>query len=138
MVFVLQNPKVKQQRFEKSKNEFPWYRGVVNSIRRCTDLKSKNDFFRFLGFFQIFQIFFLIFSDFLRFLGFFGDFLTIFGIFLRFSWFFVIFWIFFKFFKTYSCEKRGKYRILLLNIHFKNSNIGSKIILIIKKTIVKR
>ena len=57
-------------------------RGVVNSIRRCTDLKSKNDFFRFFTIFGIFE-----------------DFLTIFGIILRFSWFFVIFWIFFKFFK---------------------------------------
>jgi hypothetical protein len=36
-------------------------RGVVNSIRRCTDLKSKNDFFRF----------FQIFSDFFRFFRFF-------------------------------------------------------------------
>ena len=99
-----------------------------------------SDFSDFFRFFQIFW-FFQIFYDFLDFLGiflrFFG-FFTIFVIFSDFSWFFMIYWIFFKFFKTYSCEKRGKYRILLLNIHFKNSDIGNKIILIIKKTKVKR
>ena len=94
-------------------------------------------FFRFFRFFQIFWFFQISYDSrdfwgiFLRFLGSFYDFRD-------FSWFFVIFWIFFKFFKTYSCEKRGKYRILLLNIHFKNSNIGSKIILIIKKNKSKK
>ena len=118
-------------------------RGVVNSIRRCTDLKSQNDFFRFFRFFLIFSDV----LDFFRFLDFFGifydswdfwgfpyDFWDLFTIFVIFRDFLDIFQVF----KTYSCEKRGKYKILLLNIHFKNSDIGSNIILIIKKNKVKR
>ena len=34
MLFVLQNPKVKPQRFEKFKNEFPWFQWVYCCSRR--------------------------------------------------------------------------------------------------------
>jgi hypothetical protein len=81
-----------------------------------------SDFFRFFRFFRFlgFLRFFLYFLDFL---GFSYDFLDLFTIFVIFRDFLDIFQVFF----TYWCEKRGKYRVLLLNIHFNSVTLEVKL-----------